>query len=134
MYVHVYVRASELRIFSRFHILRLLFPSIFCWYFRYIVSVYANELRKYWHVYFPKLLFISIFCRYIRYFVGTNYMLVGLNVPKNFQMYRQKSEKALWGGGGQLPPPCPHPSGYANEYNDKNYSLRKIYEYASERA
>ena len=46
---------------------------------------------------FTKLLFLSIFCRYIRYFVGTNDMLVGLHVPTNFQMYRQKSEKALMG-------------------------------------
>ena len=39
-----------------------------------------------------------------------------LNVPTNFQMYRQKSEKALLGGGGgQLPPlPPPPPSGYAS--------------------
>ena len=37
------------------------------------------------------------------------------NVPTNFQMYRQKSEKALLGGGGGAiaPPPLP-PSGYAN--------------------
>ena len=47
---------SELRKFSHFHILKRIFPSIFCWYFRY--------------------------------FVGTNDMLVGLNVPTNFQMYR----------------------------------------------
>ena len=31
-------RASELRTFSHFHILKLLFPLIFCWYFRYFVS------------------------------------------------------------------------------------------------
>ena len=30
-----------------------------------------------------------------RYFVGTNYMLVGLHVATNFEMYRQNSEKAL---------------------------------------
>ena len=44
-------------------------------------------------------------------------MLVGLNfdVPTNFQMYRQKSDKALLGGGGQLSPP---PSGYANDDDD----------------
>ena len=153
--------ASELRKFSHFHILKLLFPSIFCWYFRYFVSetylisgvnilhtytinavsfyyswygaIYkrqytdktltlrkcmcmrasgACELRKFWYFYILKLLFLSIFCRYIRYIVGTNVMLVGLHVPTNFQMYRQMSEKALLGGGGQLPP-CP-PSGYAN--------------------
>ena len=28
----IYVYASELRKFSHFHILKLLFPSIFCWY------------------------------------------------------------------------------------------------------
>ena len=72
----------------------------------------AIELRKFSHFYILKLLFLSIFCRYFRYFVGTNDMLVGLHVPTNFQMYRQNSEKALWGGGEF--PPCP-PSGYANE-------------------
>ena len=71
----------------------------------------ASELRKFWHFYILNLLFLSIFCRYIRYFVGTNDMLVGSHVPTNFQMYRQKSEKALLGGGGSCPP-CP-PSGYA---------------------
>ena len=30
--------ASELRKFSHFHILKLLFPLIFCWYFCYFVS------------------------------------------------------------------------------------------------
>ena len=30
-------------------------------------------------------------------------MLAGLHVPTNFQMYRQNSEKALWGGGGGGP-------------------------------
>ena len=156
----MYVCASELRKFSHFHILKLLFPSIFCWYFRYFVSetylfsgvnnicihiqsmqfpsiIYgmmlyykrqytdktltlrkcmcmrasgASELRKCWRFYILKLLFLSTFCRYIRYFVGTNDMLVGLDVPTNFQMYRQKSEKALLGGGGAiapLPPPPP---------------------------
>ena len=72
----------------------------------------ASELRKCWHFYILKLPFLSIFCRYITYFVGTNDMLVGLHVPTNFQMYRQKSEKALLGGGGggwgQFPcPPLP---------------------------
>ena len=46
---------------------------------------------------------------YIRYFVGTNDMLVGLNVPTNFQMYRQKSENALLGGGAIAPLPPPPP-------------------------
>ena len=30
--------ASELRKFAHLHILKLLFLSIFCWYFRYFVS------------------------------------------------------------------------------------------------
>ena len=68
----------------------------------------ASELRKFWHFYILNLLFLSIFCRYIfRYFVGTNDMLVGSHVPTNFQMYRQKSEKALLGGGQLPPPPSP---------------------------
>ena len=75
----------------------------------------ASELRKFWHFYILNLLFLSIFCRYIRYFVGTNDMLVGSHVPTNFQMYRQKSEKALLGGSCPPPPAPPPPSGYANE-------------------
>ena len=71
----------------------------------------ASELRKCSHFYILKLLFLSIFCCYFRYFVGTNDMLVGSHVPTDFQMYRQNSEKALWGGGGggncPLPPPPP---------------------------
>ena len=75
----------------------------------------ASELGQFWDFYILKLLFLSIFCRYIRYSVGTNDMLVGLNVPTNFQMYRQKPEKALLGGQlPPLPPPPPPPSGYAN--------------------
>ena len=75
----------------------------------------ASELRKIWYFCILNLLFLSIFCRYIRYFVGTNDMLVGSHVPTNFQMYRQKSEKALLGGGGSCPPcPPPPPSRYAN--------------------
>ena len=41
------MRASELRKFSHFHMLRLLFPSIFCWYFRYFVS----ETVSLYHLY-----------------------------------------------------------------------------------
>ena len=48
---------------------------------------YASELRKFRYFYILKLLFLSIFCWYIRYFVGTNDMLVGLQV-----MYRQISK------------------------------------------
>ena len=142
------MRASELRKFSHL----LLFPSIFCWYFRYFVSetyfhvsnyicivfflynqcsflsllmvwyylkdsmltkhysieeiyTYASELRKVLHSHILKLLFLLIFCWYFRYFVGTNNILVGLfTCTDKFQMYRQNSEKALLGGGGQLLP------------------------------
>ena len=38
MYVWERAGASELRNFLHFHILKVLFPSIFCWYFRYFVS------------------------------------------------------------------------------------------------
>ena len=34
-------------------------------------------------------------------------MLVGLNVPTNFQMYRQNSDTALWGEGAIAPLPRP---------------------------
>ena len=38
-------------------------------------------------------------------------MLVGLHVATNFEMYRQNSEKALWGGEiAPLPPPPPPPA------------------------
>ena len=56
-------------------------------------------------------------------------MLVGLHVPTNLQMYRQKnSEKVLWrrwGGGGaiaHLPPPPPPPPGYASDIHIINTS------------
>ena len=78
-----------------------------------------SELRKFSHFHILKVLFLSIFCCYFRYFVGTNDMLVGLNVPTNFQMYRQNSEKALLrgGGGGNFRPPPLWL--YANEYSLK---------------
>ena len=56
----------------------------------------ASELGKFSHFHILKLLFLSIFCWYFRYFVGTNDMFVGLHVPTNFQMYRQR----IMGGGG----------------------------------
>ena len=59
----------------------------------------ASELRQFSHFYILKLLFLSIFCWYFRYFVGTKLMTC-----LSAYMYRQNSEKALWGGGGQLPP------------------------------
>ena len=72
----------------------------------------ASELRNVLHFHTQKLLFLSIFCWYFRNFVGTNYILVGLHVPTDFQMYTQNSEKALL--GGQFAPPAPPPpSGYA---------------------
>ena len=53
---------------------------------------------------------------FFQYFVGTSDTLsvqmtclsAYMHVPTNFQMYRQKSEKALWGGGGAVAP-CPPP-------------------------
>ena len=94
-----------------------------------IVKIYASELRKFGHFYIVlKVLFLSIFCWYFRYFVGTNDMLVGLHVPTNFQMYRQHSEKALWGGGGDnCPPPPPPPSGYASEFRMVKLLLSTIW-------
>ena len=82
----VYI-VSELRKILHFHILKLLFLSIFCWYFTYVVV-------------------INYGCRVITY-----------NVPTNFQMYpvrpgtvRQNSENALLGGGGGNCPHAPPPS------------------------
>ena len=54
------------------------------------INMGASELgERAWnisHFNTQKLLFLSIFCWYFRYFVGTNYMIVGLHVPTNFQM------------------------------------------------
>ena len=54
-------------------------------------------------------------CYFFQYFVGSNYMLAGLHVPTNFQMYRQifkctdKTPKIIIGGSClPLPPPPPH--------------------------
>ena len=80
------------------------------------IDVCASERSEradfFLHFHIKKLLFLSIFCWYFRNFVGTNYILVGLHVPTDFQMYWQNSEKALLGGGGAPPPPPP--SGYAS--------------------
>ena len=53
---------------------------------------------------FNILLVLQILCRY-----KINDMLVGLHVATNFEMYRQNSEKALWGGGGGEIAPLPSP-------------------------
>ena len=81
----------------------------------------ASELRKFWYFYILKLLFLSIFCRYtsdtlsVQMTCLSAYMYRQIpNVPTNFQMYRQKSEKALLGGGGGGNCPLCPPSGYAN--------------------
>ena len=44
----MYVRASELRKFSHFYIVKLLFLSIFCWYFRYFVG--TNDMLVGLHI------------------------------------------------------------------------------------
>ena len=44
---------------------------------------WASELGKFSHFDTKILLFLSIFCWYFRYFVGTNDMIVRLNVPTN---------------------------------------------------
>ena len=46
--------ASELRTFLHLLILKLLLPSIFCWYFRYFVSetyIYISCLQLHLHTY-----------------------------------------------------------------------------------
>ena len=50
------MRASEPRKFSHFHMLKLLFPSIFCWYFRYFVS----ETFSLYHLYYDTIINDSI--------------------------------------------------------------------------
>ena len=49
-----------------------------------------------------------MFCWYFRNFIGKNYILVGLHVTTDLQMYRQNSEKSII-GRGQLPAPPPPP-------------------------
>ena len=70
----------------------------------------ASELRTFWYFYILKLLFLSIFCRYKWHACRLTCSDTFPNVPTNFQMYRQKSEKALLGAN------CPPaPPGYAND-------------------
>ena len=47
--------ASELGIFSHFHILKLLFPSIFCWYFWYFISETHFRVSKYIFIYIQSM-------------------------------------------------------------------------------
>ena len=66
-------------------------------------------MRASFHI--QKVLFLSIFCWYFRNFVGTNYILVGLHVPKISKYTDKTPKKHYWGGGGQSPM---LPSGYAS--------------------
>ena len=62
--VCIYASERELRTFSHFHILKLLFPSIFCWYFRYFVSetyIYS-QVSKYICIHIQLLQFPFIIC------------------------------------------------------------------------
>ena len=85
----------------------------------------ASELRKFWYYYILKLLFLSfillvhqILCRYKWHACRLTCTDKFPNVPTNFQIYQQNSEKALLGWQLPLPPlpppPPPPPSGYAN--------------------
>ena len=71
----MYMRASELRKFSHFYIIKLLFLSIFCWYFRYFVS--TNDMLVGLHV-------------------PTNFQMYRQNSEKAL---------LGGGGGGNCPPP-----------------------------
>ena len=76
----------------------------------------ASELRIFLHFRILKLLFLSIFCWYFRYFVGIYDMLVGSQLPTNFQMYRQNSKKTL---------SCPPSSGYASFHKNGRAGIRE---------
>ena len=76
----------------------------------------ASELRKFSRILTYKTAISFNILLVLQILVGTNDMLVGLHVATNFEMYRQNSEKALWGGGGLLPlPPATLMAGNAKE-------------------
>ena len=57
----IYEYASELRKFSHFHILKLLFPSIFCWYLIwYFVSEKFSGLKLHLHILYNKYSFLLL--------------------------------------------------------------------------
>ena len=58
--------ASELRKFSLFYILKLLFPSIFCW--------YTSDTLSQKHIYFQVSNYI---CIHIQYTVSFDYLWYG---------------------------------------------------------
>ena len=62
-----YESASELRIFWDLLILKLLFPSIFCWYFRYFVSetYIFSGLPLHLHTYPINAVFLVLYLWYI---------------------------------------------------------------------
>ena len=76
---NLYNYASELRKCSHFHILKLLFLSIFCWYFQITLSVQMTCL------------------------LGP----VGSHVPTKFPNVPTKLRKSIIGGGGTPSPPPP---------------------------
>ena len=54
----IYEYASELRKFLHFHILKLLFRSIFCWYLWYFVSEIFSGLKLHLHIIYNKCSFL----------------------------------------------------------------------------
>ena len=63
------MRASELRKFPHIHILKLLFPSIFCWYLWYFVSETYFQVSNYICIYYT---INAVFFYYLWY--GTMYI------------------------------------------------------------
>ena len=66
------MRASELGKFLHFHILKLLFSSIFCWYFWYFISetyIFSGlKLQSAWYLYHQRSsLFLLTVWHYIKY-------------------------------------------------------------------
>ena len=143
------MRASELRKFWHFYILKLLFLSIFCRYSRYFVG--TNDMLVGLHVptnfliYRQTLtlskcmcmraslqnfgIFTFLICYFFQYFVGTSDTLSVQMTCLSAHMYRQISKctdknpkKHYWGG----PAPPPPPSGYANAEGFLSYNISLI--------
>ena len=86
---NIYEYASKLRNFSNFQILKLLFPSIFCWYFRYFVS----------ETQFNSIQFISQYCRNLPRTIQLKVYINGSNTSNhyNFNGIKNQKQQYYWG-------------------------------------
>ena len=88
--------ASERGNFSHFHILKLLFPSIFCWYFWYFISEthIFSGLKLHLHIYIQSMQFPVITYGMALYINDSYVYRQNTNIEKIYVYASERSERA----------------------------------------